>query len=149
MRPAANALGVDVLAVTGVPGGGDQPPRVVAARQLVQLAAVLDRWRTPPATFNTVNQWASRHQRHAAPRPAQRAAGPGGPDRRRDVLQGCAHRTPGVSPEHQAAQAAGATILEGEHSITVSHHGFSWTAIRDALRALPRQRPDRHRTVPG
>src|SRR3954471_11643961 len=42
MRPAANALGVDVLAVTGVPGGGDQPPRVLAARQLVQLVAVLD-----------------------------------------------------------------------------------------------------------
>jgi hypothetical protein len=56
---------------------------------------------------------------------------------------------PAYRPNITRLKQAGATILEGEHSITVSHDGFSWTAIRDALGALLRDRPDRHRTVPG
>ena len=46
-------------------------------------------------------------------------------------------------------QDTGATILENEHSITVSRDGFSWTAVRDALEALPRERPDRQRAAPA
>jgi hypothetical protein len=83
----------------------------------------------------------SRHQRHAAPGPAQRAAGRGGSDRRRDVLQGCLTAHPAYRPNIRRLKQAGATILEGEHSITVSHHGFSWTAIRDALQSAPARTP--------
>ena len=91
----------------------------------------------------------SRHQRHAAPGPAQRAARPRGPDRRRDVLQGLrSPPTRRIARTSGGFSSAGATVLEGEHSITVSHDGFSWTAVRDALEALPHERPGRHRTVP-
>jgi hypothetical protein len=40
---------------------------------------------------------------------------------------------PAYRPNITRLKQAGATILEGEHSITASHDGFSRTAVRAAL----------------
>jgi hypothetical protein len=49
---------------------------------------------------------------------------------------------PAYRPNITRVQQAGATILEGERSITVRGDGFSWTAVRSAVAAVLRQRPD-------
>jgi hypothetical protein len=56
---------------------------------------------------------------------------------------------PVYRPNIRRLTQAGATVLEGEHSITVSHDRFSWAAVRASLGALPRERPDRDRTATG
>jgi hypothetical protein len=41
-------------------------------------------------------------------------------------------------PNISRLQQAGATVLGGEHSITVRRDGFSWDAVRDALVSVGR-----------
>src|SRR5215212_1622068 len=42
VRPPTRPLSVDLLAITGVPGRADQPTRVLAAAQVLQLVRLLD-----------------------------------------------------------------------------------------------------------
>jgi phosphopantothenoylcysteine decarboxylase len=102
-----------------------------------------------PATFNTVNQWAAGINDTLPLGLLNELLGLDVPIVVAMYCKAALTAPPGVSPEHCATEQAGATVLEGEHSITVSHDGFSWTAIRDALEALPRERRDHHRTSPG
>jgi phosphopantothenoylcysteine synthetase/decarboxylase len=102
-----------------------------------------------PATFNTVNQWAAGMNDTLPLGLLNELLGLKVPIVVAMYCKAALAAHPAYRPNIRRLQEAGATILEGEHSITVSHDGFSWSAIRDALGALPRERPDRHRTVPG
>ena len=102
-----------------------------------------------PATFNTVNQWAAGINDTLPLGLLNELLGLKVPIVVAMYCKAALTAHPAYRPNIRRLQQTGATVLEGEHSITVSQHGFSWTAIRDALGALPRQRPGRHRTVPG
>ena len=102
-----------------------------------------------PATFNTVNQWAAGINDTLPLGLLNEMLGLKIPIVVAMYCKAALAAHPAYRPNITRLKQAGATILEDEQSITVSHRGFSWTAIRDALRALPRERPDRHRTVPG
>ena len=102
-----------------------------------------------PATFNTVNQWAAGINDTLPLGLLNELLGLEVPIVVAMYCKAALTAHPAYRPNIRRLQQAGATVLEGEHSITVSHDGFSWTAVRDALEALPRERPDRHRTVPG
>ena len=102
-----------------------------------------------PATFNTVNQWAAGINDTLPLGLLNELLGLEVPIVVAMYCKAALAAHPAYRPNIRRLQQAGATVLEGEHSITVSHDGFSWTTIRDALGALPRERPSRHRTVPG
>jgi phosphopantothenoylcysteine synthetase/decarboxylase len=102
-----------------------------------------------PATFNTLNQWAAGINDTLPLGLLNELLGLQVPIVVAMYCKAALTAHPVYRPNIRRLQQAGATVLEGEHSITVSQHGFSWGAIRHALGALPRQRPDRHRTVSG
>jgi phosphopantothenoylcysteine decarboxylase len=101
-----------------------------------------------PATFNTVNQWAAGINDTLPLGLLNELLGLNVPIVVAMYCKAALVAHPAYRPNIRRLSQAGATILEGERSITVSDDGFSWTAIRDALAALSRERPDRHRTVP-
>ena len=102
-----------------------------------------------PATFNTVNQWAAGINDTLPLGLINELLGLEVPIVVAMYCKAALTAHPAYRPNITRLRQAGATVLEGEHSITVSQHGFSWTPIRHALGALPREGSGRHRTVPG
>ena len=101
-----------------------------------------------PATFNTVNQWAAGINDTLPLGLLNELLGLEVPIVVAMYCKPALTAHPAYRPNIKRLQQAGATVLEGERSITVSHDGFSWTPVGDALAALPRERPAHHRTVP-
>jgi phosphopantothenoylcysteine decarboxylase len=100
-----------------------------------------------PATFNTVNQWAAGINDTLPLGLLNELLGLRVPIVVAMYCKAALAAHPAYRPNIRRLSEAGATVLEGEHSITVSDDRFSWTPIRDALGALPRERPDRDQTV--
>ena len=100
-----------------------------------------------PATFNTVNQWAAGINDTLPLGVLNELLGLQVPIVVAMYCKAALTAHPAYRPNIRRLRQAGATVLEGEQSITVSHHGFSWTAIRDALGSLPCERLDRDPTV--
>jgi phosphopantothenoylcysteine decarboxylase len=95
-----------------------------------------------PATFNTLNQWAAGINDSLALGLLNELLGLRVPIVVAMYCKAALAAHPAYRPNITRLQQAGATVLEGEHSITVRDDGFSWTAVRGALGALRQQRPD-------
>ena len=95
-----------------------------------------------PATFNTLNQWAAGINDTLALGLLNELLGLQVPIVVAMYCKTALAAHPAYRPNITRLQQAGATVLEGERSITVRDDGFSWTAVRGALAALRQQRPD-------
>ena len=144
-QTAASWLDLDNLADVTGHAVRTQPRLPHETDELPPANAVL----VAPATFNTVNQWAAGINDTLPLGLLNELLGLDVPIVVAMYCKPALTAHPAYRPNIGRLQQAGATVLEDQHSITVSHDGFSWTAIRDALEALPRERLDRHRTTPG
>jgi phosphopantothenoylcysteine synthetase/decarboxylase len=95
-----------------------------------------------PATFNTLNQWAAGINDSLALGLLNELLGSRVPIVVAMYCKAALAAHPAYRPNIARLRQAGATVLEGEHSITVHDDDFSWEAVRAALTALPQQRPD-------
>lgn len=86
-----------------------------------------------PATFNTLNQWAVGINDSLALGLLNELLGLRVPIVVAMYCKAALAAHPAYRPNITSLQQAGATVLEGEHSITVEDGAFSWKAIRDAL----------------
>jgi phosphopantothenoylcysteine synthetase/decarboxylase len=95
-----------------------------------------------PATFNTLNKWAGGINDSLALGLLNELLGLKVPIVVAMYCKAALAAHPAYRPNVTRLRQAGATVLEGEHSITVQDDDFSWTAVRAALAALSQQRPD-------
>jgi phosphopantothenoylcysteine synthetase/decarboxylase len=95
-----------------------------------------------PATFNTLNQWAAGVNDTLPLGLLNELLGMQVPIVVAMYCKAALAAHPAYRPNITRLQQAGATVLEGEHSITVRDDSFSWAAVRGALAAVRRQRPD-------
>jgi phosphopantothenoylcysteine synthetase/decarboxylase len=95
-----------------------------------------------PATFNTLNQWAAGINDSLALGLLNELLGIRVPIVVAIYCKAALAAHPAYQPNITRLRRAGATVLEGEHSITVDDDDFSWKPVRAALAALPRRRPD-------
>lgn len=95
-----------------------------------------------PATFNTLNQWAAGINDTLPLGLLNELLGLQVPIIVAMYCKPALAAHPAYRPNITRLRQAGATILEGERSITVRDPGFSWTAVRSAVAAVLRQRPD-------
>jgi phosphopantothenoylcysteine decarboxylase len=86
-----------------------------------------------PAIFNTLNQWAAGINDSLALGLLNELLGLRVPIVVAMYCKAALAAHPAYRPNITSIQQAGATVLEGEHSITVEDGTFSWKAIRDAL----------------
>jgi phosphopantothenoylcysteine synthetase/decarboxylase len=100
-----------------------------------------------PATFNTVNQWAAGINDTLPLGLLNELLGLNVPIVVAMYCKAALAAHPAYRPNIRRLSEAGASVLDGEHSITVSDDGFSWTTVRATLGALPRERPDRDQTI--
>lgn len=91
-----------------------------------------------PATFNTLNQWAAGINDTLALGLLNELLGLEVPIVVAMYCKTALAAHPAYRPNITRIQQAGATVLEGERSITVRDGGFSWIAVRSTLGALPR-----------
>lgn len=95
-----------------------------------------------PATFNTLNQWAAGINDSLALGLLNELLGLRVPILVAMYCKAALVAHPAYRPNITRLQQAGATVLEGDHSITVRDTGFSWTAVLDALAAIRLEGPD-------
>lgn len=86
-----------------------------------------------PATFNTLNQWAAGINDSLALGLLNELLGLQVPIVVAMYCKSALAAHPAYRPNVTSLRQAGATVLEGEHSITVMDGGFSWAAVREAL----------------
>jgi phosphopantothenoylcysteine decarboxylase len=86
-----------------------------------------------PATFNTLNQWAAGINDSLPLGLLNELLGLRIPIVVAMYCKAALAAHPAYRPNVALIQQAGATVLEGEHSITIEDGAFSWMAIRDAL----------------
>jgi phosphopantothenoylcysteine decarboxylase len=143
-QTAASWLDLDSLADVTGHAVRTQPRLPHETDELPPANAVL----VAPATFNTVNQWAAGINDTLSLGLLNELLGLKVPIVVAMYCKPALTAHPAYRPNIRRLQNAGVTVLEGERSITVTDDGFSWTTVRDALKALPHERPSRHRTVP-
>jgi phosphopantothenoylcysteine decarboxylase len=95
-----------------------------------------------PATFNTLNQWAAGINDTLALGLLNELLGLQVPIVVAMYCKTALAAHPAYRPNVRRLQQAGATVLEGERSITSRDGGFSWTAVRGALAVVRQQGPD-------
>lgn len=144
-QTAASWLDLDSLADVTGHAVRSEPRLPHEADELPPADAVL----VAPATFNTVNQWAAGINDTLPLGLLNELLGLNVPIVVAMYCKPALTAHPAYRPNIERLQQAGTTVLEGEDSITVSHDSFSWTAVRDALEALPQERRDRQRATPG
>jgi phosphopantothenoylcysteine synthetase/decarboxylase len=126
---AASWLDVDRLAdVTGHPVRV-RPRMPDETDELSAADAVL----VAPATFNTLNQWAAGINDSLALGLLNELLGLKVPILVAMYCKAALTAHPAYRPNVTSLQQAGATVLEGEHSITVTDGAFSWGAVRQVL----------------
>jgi phosphopantothenoylcysteine synthetase/decarboxylase len=132
---AASWLDVDGLAeVTGHPVR-IRPRLPDETDELPPADAVL----VAPASFNTLNQWAAGINDSLALGLLNELLGLKVPIVVAMYCKAALSAHPVYRRNVTLLQQAGVTILEGERSITVRDRGFSWAAVRDALRSIREQ----------
>lgn len=94
-----------------------------------------------PATFNTLNQWAAGINDTLALGLLNELLGVRVPIVVAMYCKAALAAHPAYRPNITRLEEAGATVLEGERSITVRDSGFSWTAVRGGLAAVRHHRP--------
>ena len=94
-----------------------------------------------PATFNTLNQWAAGINDTLPLGLLNELLGLQVPIVVAMYCKAALAAHPAYRPNITRLQQAGATVLEGERSITVGEGGFGWTAVRDALVAVRERHP--------
>jgi phosphopantothenoylcysteine synthetase/decarboxylase len=86
-----------------------------------------------PATFNTLNQWAAGINDSLALGLLNELLGLRVPIVLAMYCKAALAAHPAYRPNVTLLEQAGATVLEGERSITVRNGSFSWRAVREAL----------------
>jgi len=128
---AASWLDIDELARVTGHVVRTRPRRPHEPDELPPADAVL----VAPATFNTLNQWAAGINDTLALGLLNELLGLQVPIVVAVYCKAALAAHPVYRPNVARLQQAGATILEGEHSITVHDDGFCWGRVRDALMA--------------
>jgi len=96
-----------------------------------------------PATFNTLNQWVAGINDTLPLGLLNELLGLEVPIVVAMYCKAALAAHPAYRPNITRLQQAGATVLEGERSITIRNDGFSWTTVRGALGALRDEDGDR------
>jgi len=135
-QAAASWLELDSLAEVTGHAVRTRPRLPHETDELPPASAVL----VAPATFNTLNQWAAGIHDTLPLGLLNELLGLEVPIVVAMYCKAALAAHPAYRPNITRLQQAGATILEGERSITVRDDGFCWTAVRDALAAVREHR---------
>jgi hypothetical protein len=130
-QAAASWLDVDRLAEVTGQAVRTRPRLPHETEELPPADAVL----VAPATFNTLNQWAAGINDTLPLGLLNELLGLQVPIVVAMYCKAALAAHPAYRPNIALLQQAGATILEGERSITTRDDVFSWTAVRGALTA--------------
>jgi Flavoprotein len=137
-QTAASWLDLDRLAQVTGHAVRTRPRLPHETDELPPAGAVL----VAPATFNTLNQWAAGINDTLALGLLNELLGLEVPIVVAMYCKTALAAHPVYRPNITRLQHAGATVLEGERSITVRDDCFCWTAVRDALAAVRERQPD-------
>ena len=136
-QTAASWLDLDSLAQVSGHAVRTRPRLPHEKDELPPADAVL----VAPATFNTLNQWAAGINDTLVLGLLNELLGLQVPIVVAMYCKSALAAHPVYRQNITRLQQAGATILEGERSITLRDDGFCWTAVRDTLVAAGEPRP--------